>query len=384
MTVAKIDIDSLDPNPYPPTSAASETFIQTAGTITTVIISTVVGSTQTVTRTVTQPAWTDTSTLVQGGTTTIVHPSSTLLLTSFSVATSTAVTTATVVKTATTVVIPMPATTTSVTIDGVVLTLQPEGTPINTLLPPYITEVSGITPTWSTRISTCLSFIFNLFNFLLALNILPPPSATRITFTAPLTASPTWSTVVLVPTSSTTSTVQGPTNSNDNSPGNRCHGITLWTILSGGIIGGCLPPFIGIIGGITPHPVPPPGWTGDWPSPYTLETGPPPQNQPTNSPTTTGTSSTSSTSTSTSSTTTCSPTQDVVYDLPADPPDDPDDGTDPDELRRRTSDFEPTPRSKGSLIFPHYESLLHLSSDEGPGLLRFCCHITRGYITRGS
>ena len=93
MTVAKTDIDSLDPNPYPPTSAASETFIQTAGTITTVIISTVVGSTQTVTRTVTQPAWTDTSTLVQGGTTTIVHPSSTLLLTSVSVATSTAVTT---------------------------------------------------------------------------------------------------------------------------------------------------------------------------------------------------------------------------------------------------------------------------------------------------
>lgn len=159
MSVTKTDIDLLDPNPYPPTSAASETFIQTAGTITTVVTSTLGGSTQTVTQTATQPAWTDTSTLAQGGTTTIVHPSSTFVFTSVGVATSIAVTTSAVVKTGTTVIIPMPTTTTSVTIDGVVLTLQPEGTPINTLLPPYITEVSGITPTWSMCISTSLPFL---------------------------------------------------------------------------------------------------------------------------------------------------------------------------------------------------------------------------------
>lgn len=171
-----------------------------------------------------------------------------------------------------------------------------------------------------------------------AANIQPPPGAPTITFTAPLTGTPTYISTVPVPSRSDSppNTVVGPPGDKD-----RCNDLDLWTLLFGGVIGGCMPLDVGIVGGITPNPVPPPGWTGPWINPDPLPT-PNPDDPET------------STTTSTSTTMTTCPTQSAVpYDLPDDPENDDweDLGTDPDMRRRGVSNIYPrdAPRSGCSL-----------------------------------
>ncbi|KAG6886457.1 hypothetical protein C0995_007629 [Termitomyces sp. Mi166 len=180
-----------------------------------------------------------------------------------------------------------------------------------------------------------------------ALNILPPPSATVVTFTAPLTSTPTYSSTVPVPPKSSSSgvVVAGPPG--DHS---RCSPTTnIWTLLFGGIINGCLPLDVGIRGGITPSPIQPPGWTGPWTDPFPLPTvGPPPGSEP-EEPSSSQSSTTTSTSTSTSSTS-C-PTLSPTYNLPDDPENADTDtlGTDPDQRRKREEHLAHIPSAPDNL-----------------------------------
>lgn len=119
-------------------------------------------------------------------------------------------------------------------------------------------------------------------------------------------------------------TVTGP-------PGdkNRCNTFNFWTLLFGGAILDCLPLDIGIIGGITPVPVPPPQWKGPWTNPIPRPTPPPDGDDSTKTTTSASSSSTSSSETA------CQP-KPTVYDWPDDPEnaDSENDGTDPDRRRR--------------------------------------------------
>ncbi|KLO05526.1 hypothetical protein SCHPADRAFT_946835 [Schizopora paradoxa] len=216
----------------------------------------------------------------------------------------------------TTVIIPVPSSTTSVVIQGVTITLNSGGTPVNSPVPTFISQPSAVTPTWTANIS-------------------PPPNATIVTFTAPLTSTNTFSTTVPVPSKSDSPpvTVTGPSGNHS-----RCSPSTnIWTLLFRAVIGGCLPADVGIRGGITPSPIMPPGWTGPWTDPFLLPTGgPPPDSEP--EPTGSDSNTESSTSTSTSSTSTGScPTRTPSYDFSDDPEnaDAADLGTDPDKRRRR-------------------------------------------------
>ncbi|KAJ6514056.1 hypothetical protein DFH09DRAFT_1433054 [Mycena vulgaris] len=219
------------------------------------------------------------------------------------------VTSETFICSGTTTSIPIPTATTTISAGGATIVLNSGGTPVNEPLASQCIEVAGILPTWSQ-------------------DIFLPPGASIITFTGPLTSAPTWVTTVPVPPKSDSSeaTVVGP-------PGdkNRCNDLNLWSLLFGGIIHPCLPLDVGIIGGITPVPVPPPGWTGPWTDPIPRPTLPP--GGPGNSETETST----STSSSSSSDAAC-PTKPASLDLPddADNSDCDGDGTDPDQRRRRS------------------------------------------------
>ncbi|KAJ6560492.1 glycosyl hydrolases family 18-domain-containing protein [Mycena sp. CBHHK59/15] len=134
----------------------------------------------------------------------------------------------------TTTSLAIPVETTTISVGGATIVLNSGGTPVNEPLSSQCTEIGGIFPTWS-------------------LDILPPPGAATITFTGPLTGTPTWLTTVPVPpkTDSPVVTVIGP-------PGDK-----------------------------------PPGWTGQW-------TNPIPRPTPTLTPDGTKTDTTSQSSSSTS------------------------------------------------------------------------------------
>ncbi|KAL0952378.1 hypothetical protein HGRIS_006655 [Hohenbuehelia grisea] len=308
-----------NPNPFPSPGAASETFVQKPGTVISTVTSVVARSTVTTTKTVVIPAFTSSTTrfttvsgTIQSITGSTIVPARTSTATVTITAGSTVTSTTLVTKTATTIVIPVPKASTTVTIEGVPITLNSGGTPVNSPVPTDISQPNAVTPTWT-------------------LNIFPPPNATVVTFTAPLTSSPTWTSTVPVPPQSSSSgvVVTGPPG--DHS---RCNpSINIWNLLFGGRISGCLPVDVGIRGGITPSPIRPPGWTGPWSNPFPLPTGGPPDPDSSPTGTRTDTSSTSSSSTSSSS---C-PTRTPSYSLPDDPENAnwSDLGSDPDTRRRR-------------------------------------------------
>ncbi|KAJ7053167.1 pectate lyase superfamily protein-domain-containing protein [Mycena amicta] len=220
----------------------------------------------------------------------------------------------------TTTSFPIPTATTTVSAGGATITLNSGGTPVGGPLATQCSEVGGIFPTWS-------------------LDIIPPPGASTITFTGPLTGSPTYISVVPVPpkTDSPVPTVTGP-------PGdkNPCDSTNIWTLLFNLIIHPCLPLDIGIIGGITPVPIKPPGWTGSWSNPIPRPTPPPPGGNPDDENDTTSASQSSSSTSSGS----C-PTQPADLTLPDDPANADWDGqgTDPDRRRKRARSRPP--QSKG-------------------------------------
>lgn len=234
-------------------------------------------------------------------------------------------------RSGTTTVIPIPTKTTTLIIAGATITLQSGGTPVHGLLPTDVTEIGGITPTWSAWCLYAWSFGSNpdvLVSLALAYGISPPPGASTVTFTAPLTSKPTYSSKVPVPSSSGSppATVSGPPGDH-----NLCGSSNVWSLLFGGIISGCMPGDVGINGGITPRPVPPPDWTGTWPNPYPLSDGEPGDESPTSSRTT------STSTSSSSSTSSCQAVPTAAYNLPddSDNADWEDDGTDPDYTRKR-------------------------------------------------
>ncbi|KAJ7291631.1 hypothetical protein C8J57DRAFT_1113502 [Mycena rebaudengoi] len=207
----------------------------------------------------------------------------------------------------TTTSLAIPQATTTISVGAATIVLNSGGTPVNGPLASQCTEVGGIIPLWSQ-------------------DIIPPPGAATITFTGPLTSTPTWVTIVPVPSKEAPAvTVTGP-------PGdrNRCNSFNFWTLLFGGAIFDCLPLDIGIIGGITPVPIPPSQWKGPWTNPIPRPTPPPDGDGSTKT-----TTSASSRSTS-SSETACQP-KPTVYDWPDDPEnvDFEGDGTDPDRRRRQ-------------------------------------------------
>ncbi|KAJ7837275.1 glycosyl hydrolases family 18-domain-containing protein [Mycena leptocephala] len=228
--------------------------------------------------------------------------------------------------TATTVIVPVPKTTTTVLVEGVTITLNPGGTPVNSPVPTDISQPSAITPTFTPNIS-------------------PTKNATVIVYTAPLTSPVTWSSTITIPPKSTSPPVAVTGPPGDHS---RCGGtLNIWNILFGGIISGCPPADVGIIGGITPIVFPPPGWTGSWSNPFNLPTA---NSDPDNTKTD---SSSSSSSTSSTSTSAC-PIRTPSYNLPDDPEnaDWSDLGSDPDSRRRRdlirpSNSSEPQRRAGG-------------------------------------
>ncbi|KAJ6603479.1 hypothetical protein DFH09DRAFT_899101 [Mycena vulgaris] len=206
----------------------------------------------------------------------------------------------------TTTSLAIPQATTTISVGAATITLNSGGTPVNGPLASQCTEVGGIIPLWSQ-------------------DIIPPPGAATITFTGPLKSTPTWVTVVPVPSKNAPAvTVTGP-------PGdkNRCNSFNFWTLLFGGAIFDCLPLDIGIIGGITPVPIPPPQWKGPWTNPIPRPTPPPGGDDSTKT-------MSASSSASSSSETSCQP-KPTAYDWPDDPEnaDFENDGTDPDRRRRQ-------------------------------------------------
>ncbi|KAJ7061667.1 hypothetical protein C8F01DRAFT_987065, partial [Mycena amicta] len=212
----------------------------------------------------------------------------------------------------TTTSFPIPTATTTVSAGGATITLNSGGTPVGGPLATQCSEVGGIFPTWG-------------------LDIIPPPGAATITFTGPLTGSPTYISAVVVPPNSDSPdpTVTGP-------PGdkNRCDSTNIWSLLFNLIIHPCLPLDIGIIGGITPVPIKPPGWDGPWSNPIPRPTPPPPGGDPDDN--NQSTMSQSSASSSSSSADSC-PTMPADLTLPDDPAnaDWDAEGTDPDRRRKR-------------------------------------------------
>ncbi|KAJ7919715.1 hypothetical protein B0H13DRAFT_233695 [Mycena leptocephala] len=79
-----------------------------------------------------------------------------------------------------TTVIPIPTVPTIVAVGGQFVFLDPGGTPVTAQIPTTVTEVNGVTPTWS-------------------FNIVPPTSG-PITFTAPASGLVTFSSIVASPT----------------------------------------------------------------------------------------------------------------------------------------------------------------------------------------
>ncbi|KAJ7059263.1 pectate lyase superfamily protein-domain-containing protein [Mycena amicta] len=213
----------------------------------------------------------------------------------------------------------IPTATTTVSAGGATITLNSGGTPVGGPLATQCSEVGGIFPTWS-------------------LDIIPPPGAATITFTGPLTGSPTYISAVIVPpkTDSPDPSVTGP-------PGdkNRCDSTNIWQLFFNAIIHPCLPLDIGIIGGITPVPIKPPGWTGSWSNPIPRQTPPPPGGNPDDDNDTTSASQSSSSTSSGS----C-PTQPADLTLPDDPANADWDGqgTDPDRRRKRARSRTRNPR----------------------------------------
>ncbi|KAF5360156.1 hypothetical protein D9758_011368 [Tetrapyrgos nigripes] len=314
-----------NPNPFPSPNAHSQTFAQSAGTVTSAVTTVVGATTSTVTSTVVIPAETSTTTswAVLSGTPssavgTTVVPASTATITRTVTTGSTAVSTTILTNTATTVIVPVPSSTSSVTIGGVIITLNSGGTPVNGPVPTWISQPNAITPTWT-------------------FNILPPTDANTVTFTAPLTSTPTWTSTVKTSQSSSTSSgafvvVTGPPG--DHS---RCNpSINIFSLIFGGGISGCLPADVGIINGITPSPIKPPGWTGPWTDPFPLPTEPP---GPGDDPDDPDHSSTTTSTTSTSSDSTCHAVPTSGYSLPGDPENADWEGlgTDPNSRRKRSN-----------------------------------------------
>ncbi len=87
--------------------------------------------------------------IIETFTGTTVIPASTATVTRTVDLGSTVIATTTVIKTATSTVIPVPSATTSITFDGLIITLDPGGTPINSMVPTFISQPSAITPNWS-------------------------------------------------------------------------------------------------------------------------------------------------------------------------------------------------------------------------------------------
>ncbi|KAJ7739000.1 pectate lyase superfamily protein-domain-containing protein [Mycena metata] len=135
-----------------------------------------------------------------------------------------------------TTVVPIP-TETTITVGSQFVFLDPGATPVTALLPSTVSEINSVTPTWTFPIV--------------------PPTAGPVTFTAPISGSQTFSSVVPPPSSGVIVTVTGP-------------GGAVWSF-SGGPSGpsvvGTLPPSVGISGGTTPTPVLPIGWLGPWTDP---------------------------------------------------------------------------------------------------------------------
>ncbi|KAF7343140.1 Chitin synthase [Mycena venus] len=184
----------------------------------------------------------------------------------------------TFVKSTTTIVIAIPQTTTTVIIAGASITLAPGGTPVNGPLPSDVSISGAVTPTWNPNIIPPTSSWQFRRHLMLRHEISPP----------------------------------GDTNSN---------GDDWWLLLFGGVVGGLLPPDVGIPGGSTPTAAPPIDWTGAWTDPA-----------PTSTSTTTTNSNSASSSASSSSS--C-PRPTTIYALSDDDEnlDWEDDGTDPDRRR---------------------------------------------------
>ncbi|KAJ6454373.1 hypothetical protein C8R45DRAFT_846482 [Mycena sanguinolenta] len=203
----------------------------------------------------------------------------------------------------------IPRATTTISAGGATITLNSGGTPVNGPLATQCSEVGGIFPTWSQ-------------------DIIPPPGASTVTFTGPLTGTPTWITTVPVPpkTESTGVNVNGPPGDH-----NRCNSNDFWSLLFNLVIDPCLPLDVGIIDGLTPVPIPPPNWTGDWTNPIPRPTPTPSDESSSESMSMTMSSSMSSQSSSASA---C-PTMpaDLTLSDEADNADWDDEGTDPDRRR---------------------------------------------------
>ncbi|KAF7360849.1 Glucan 1,3-beta-glucosidase [Mycena sanguinolenta] len=208
----------------------------------------------------------------------------------------------------------IPTATTTISAGGATITLNSGGTPVGGPLATQCSEVGGIFPTWS-------------------LDIIPPPGASTVTFTGPLTGTPTWITTVPVPpkTESTGVNVNGPPGDH-----NRCNSNDFWSLLFNLVIDPCLPLDVGIIGGLTPTafvqvPIPPPNWVGPWTPPIVRPTPTPSDESNSESMSMTMSSSMSSQSSSASA---C-PTMPADLTLPdeADNADWDDEGTDPDRRR---------------------------------------------------
>ncbi|KAF7372867.1 Glucan 1,3-beta-glucosidase [Mycena sanguinolenta] len=224
----------------------------------------------------------------------------------------------------TTTSFPLPTGTTTISAGGATITLDKGGIPILELLDPGCSEVGGIVPTWSQ-------------------DIIPPSGASIITFTGPLTSTPTWISSVPVPSHS-----DSPGNNVNGPPGdkNRCNSNNFWSLLFNLVIDPCLPLDVGIVGGTTPR------WKGPWTAPISRPTPTPTTDNSqtgTNTDTDTDTrttdtmSTTMSQSTSTSQSSSSSgsssspcPTAPIDLTLPdeAENADWNDDGTDPDQRRR--------------------------------------------------
>ncbi|KAJ7121425.1 hypothetical protein C8R44DRAFT_853060 [Mycena epipterygia] len=310
-----------NPNPFPSPGAASETFVQAPGVTISTITSVVSQSTVTTTTTFVVPAFTSLTTsftVVSGSiqtiddTETIPATTSTATITITEGFTVTSV--STVTKTATTIIVPVPQTTTTVNVEGVILTLNSGGTPVNFPVPTGISQPNAITPTFNKSLYSA--------------NISPTQNATVIVYTAPLTSPVTWSSTITIPPKSTSPPVVVTGPPGDHS---RCGGtLNIWSILFGGIILGCPPADVGIIDGITPHPFPPPSWTGFWSDPFNLPTAG-------SDPDSTNTQSESSSSSSSSTSTSACAIRTPGYNLPDDPEnaDWSDLGSDPDRRRKR-------------------------------------------------
>ncbi|KAJ6597670.1 hypothetical protein DFH09DRAFT_1071651 [Mycena vulgaris] len=188
----------------------------------------------------------------------------------------------TFVKASTTVIIVIPTTTTVVVVADATITVAPGGQPIN-----------GPVPSDP--------------------NVIPPASATSVTFTAP----PSYTSVVAVPTTSNAppQNITGPFGDKNK------NGDDWWLLLFGGLIGGLLPADIGIPGGTTPTAAPPAGWTGPWTDPH---------------PTSTSTSTSTNSASSSSSSSFCpQPTAPYALSDDTENADWEDEGTDPDLKRKR-------------------------------------------------